>query len=156
MFLTSTFRPPVDKEQRLKSDPGMMPFNDKVPMGQTFRHMIIRIGHRYVTGKKAIDMNRILKDLAVEGIWAYWVEDMLILQFGNMVTNDVSRIVFSILGKAGLEALGERYIFGKKDLRKAFMDGLMNNAVVEIVDALYTQYVVSSNVMETGKKRTFL
>ena len=146
---------PRDRRPTAHSDDISTLGNDAIM--KVARHVVFKMGYRYMKGKKAIDTNKIISDFAIEGIYAFFVEDMLIVQVGEYFASDIMKIALRILGKSLLEAVVLRFVMGDKRSYKMILGDLaMENGVVELVDKAYQMITKNMNVSEKGKTNIHL
>jgi len=114
---------------------------------------VSKIAVRYAQETKMPDMNTVLKDLAVEGIYSYIIEDMLIIPLPiigkGLFNNRFGQAIKRTIAKSGV-SYGIDYTM-KSIGKKQFQDYLLQEGLVEIAVLAYKTFVGRAMKQKAGR-----
>lgn len=109
-------------------------------------------------GMKLPDMMTLLRHLAVEGVYYYVVEDMIVVPIaiplvGTVKMNNLMRGVMAVLGKSGIEWTIDQV---QKTKAKPFKELILDEALAELLVFTYRRFTQQISVPDSGSSRVFI
>lgn len=112
-----------------------------------------RIFLKFAKGEKnVLQMREILQDLGINVVYEYVIADMIVMEL-PLIGADLSKRLFAVLGKAGLD-YGWDMIQGKKP--RSFNTLVMENGMTELVVFAYDMFLSRMRPSAAGRSRIFV